>query len=134
MLQHKAMEAGVQLGTTIQAQSLAKVEDNLREHDVFIEKIVNTQGARFTQVDNDLDLMGKRVNMVKVDVDSLDESMKSTLECLEILEEQNMVKDKLIFDLDCHVTKLSEALVQHSGGEISTRSHQAQGVRKIPLS
>ena len=111
------MEASLQLGVTIQAQSLAKVVGNLMEHGTSIEKIADVQGAGFAQVDNDLDLMGKRVNMVKVDMDSLDESMKSILERLEILEKQNMAKDKLICNLNCCVTKLSEALGQRSGGE-----------------
>ena len=127
------MEAGVQLGTTIQAQSLAKVEGNLMELKTSIEKIADAQGAGFAWVDDDLDLMGKRVNMVKVDMDSLDESMKSILERLEILEKQNAAKDKLIFDLDCRVTKLSEALVQHPGGENIHKISSGSGSKEDPF-
>ena len=127
------MEAGVQLGTTIQAQSLVKVEGNLMELETSIEKIADVQGAGFARVDDDLDLMGKRVNMVKVDVDSLDESMKSILEHLEILEKQNTAKDKLIFDLDCRMTKLSEALVQRSGGENIHKVSSGSGTKEDPF-
>jgi len=61
-------------------------------------------------VDEDLDQMGENVNLVRADVDSINVSMKSVLECLEVLERQSTAKDKLVEDLNRRVTKLSEAL------------------------
>ena len=127
------LEAGVQLGTAIQAQTLARVEDNLVEHEASLEKIANAQGAGFARVDDDLDLMGKRINMVKVDVDSVEESIKSVLECLEVLERENVAKDKLINDLCRHVTTLSEALGERSGGEDVNKISSGSGSRDNPF-
>ena len=72
-------------------------------------------------MDEDLNQMGENVNLVRADVDSLDTSMKSVLERLEVLEKENTAKDKLIKYLSRRMIKL-EVLGQSSGGE---------GIRKI---
>jgi len=72
-------------------------------------------------VDEDLNQMGENVNLVRAVVDSLDTSMKSVLERLEVLEKENTAKDKLIKYLSRCMIKL-EVLGQSSGGE---------GIRKI---
>jgi len=64
--------AGVQLNTTIQAQTLARVEGNLVEHETSIEKVANAIGAGFARVDEDLEQMGENVNLVRANVDSID--------------------------------------------------------------
>jgi len=47
VLQHRVLEAGIQLSATIQAQTIAKVESNLVEHEASIEKIADAIGAGF---------------------------------------------------------------------------------------
>ena len=106
------LTTGTQLGSMIQAQSLAQVESNLKEHKSSIEKIADALGSGFAHVDDDLDDIRRKVNLVRVDTNSLDLSMKSILEHLEDLEEQGIAKDELITDLSCQVTKLSKALAQ----------------------
>ena len=106
------LAAGVQLGTTIQAQTLACVESSLVEHGSSLGKIADAQGSGFACVDDDLDVMRKDVDLVRVDASSLDISMKLVMERLEFLEKQNTAKDKLINDLDCRIIQLSETLAQ----------------------
>ena len=96
MLQHRVLEAGVQLNTTIQAQTLAQVEGNLVEHKASVEKVTDAIGAGFAWVNGDLEQMGENIDLVRADVDSLDISMNSVLERLEILERQSTAKDSRI--------------------------------------
>jgi len=86
----------MQMGTTLQAQSLACVESSLEEHGSSIGKITTAQGEGFACVDDDMNQMGKCVNQVKVEVDTIDDSVISVLEHLEALEEESALKDKLI--------------------------------------
>ena len=93
------LAAGVQLGTTIQAQTLARVESSLVEQGSSIDKIADAQGSGFAHVDDNLEVIRKDVNLIRVDASSYDISLKSVMERLEFLEKQNTAKDKLI---NCH--------------------------------
>jgi len=131
--QHKVLAAGVQLGAAIQAQTLVRVESNLVEHESSIKKIADTQRSGFARVDDDLDVIRGNVGLVRVDVNSLDVSMKFVLERLEVLESQNTARDKLIDHLNCCMTKLSEALVQCSCGEYVLKISSGSGRREDPF-
>jgi len=84
-------------------------------------------------VDEDLAQMGENINLVRADVDSINVSMKSVLECLEVLERQSTAKDKLVDNLNRCVTILSKALGQCSGGEDILKMLSGSGRREDPF-
>ena len=127
------LAAGVQLGTTIQAQTLAHVESSLVKHGNSIDKIADAQGSGFGRVNDNLDVIRKDVNLVRADASSLDISIKLAMECLEFLEKQNNAKDKLINNLDCHIIQLSETLTQCSSGEAVLKTLSGSGSREDPF-
>ena len=98
-----------------------------------IDKIADAQGSGFARVDDDLDVMRKDVNLVRVNASSLDTSMKSVLERLAYLEKQNTAKDKLISDLDCRIIQPSETLAQCSSGEVIRKTSSGSGSREDPF-
>ena len=98
-----------------------------------IEKVANAIGAGFARVDEDLGQMGENINLVRADVDSIDVSVKSVLEHLEVLERQSTAKDKLVDDLNHCVTTMSKALGQCSDGEDILKILLGSGRREDPF-
>lgn len=101
------------------------------EQGASIEKIADVQGYG----NGGLDLIGKCINLVnnlvKVDIDCMESSIKSILECLDIPEKQNVAKDQLIDNLNHCMIILSETLGQCSG-EVSTKISQGLGDMENP--